>query len=629
MLLTRVCFTALAVAVLAVAGHAQTPAAVPTQRPQTVETGRPSWATRELRAGIIGTDTSHVPAFTATFASHPEWRIKVVAAFKGGSPDLPVSADRLEGFARTIQEKHGVQIVDSIEALLAMVDVVLLESVDGRPHLAQVTPVLKAGKRVFIDKPLAASLEDARRIAHLAEETKTPFFSASSYRFHPEIARLRNNPGVGKVTRVQTSSPFNVIPHHPDLYYYGIHGVEALYAVMGPGCVSVSRRVEGDADITTGIWRDGRVGEYYGSLTPGGTRPVIRVVGDSGTADAAPAPGYEPLVLAIAEFFHTGRPPVAPEETLEIFAFMSAAQVSKERGGASVPLTELRQRRDALAPALDAKAPPAPRVVAQTYIWVQHYSARGERLDDHFDEAFAATARAGFGAVQGFLTWFATPESTGTVAASLARHHLSLPAVYADGAMHDARADATIERIVERAGRAREHGVTTVIMNPAVKPDGAGKTDEELAVQARSLDALGSRLRALGMSLAVHAHDREMASGAREWYHILRHTDPAKVGICLDLHWVFRGGQDPMALLKAAGPRIRDLHLRNSRDGIWLEELSTGEIRYAEIARELRRLKFAGTYTVELAVEPTTVQTRPLEENLRRSRQFVRQTFGF
>ena len=142
----------------------------------------PPWATKDLRAGIIGTDTSHVPAFAALFnKTHPEWRIKIVAAFKGGSPDLPTSADRVDGFAKTINEKYGVEIVDSIDALLAKVDVVLLESVDGRPHLAQVTPVFKAGKRVFIDKPLAASLEDARKIVQLSKETGTPFFSSSSY----------------------------------------------------------------------------------------------------------------------------------------------------------------------------------------------------------------------------------------------------------------------------------------------------------------------------------------------------------------------------------------------------------------------------------------------------------------
>ncbi len=303
----------------------------------------PQWAAKDLRAGIIGTDTSHVPAFTALFQAHPEWKIKVVAAFKGGSPDLPTSADRLEGFAKTIHDKYGVEIVGSIEELLQKVDVVLLESVDGRPHLAQVTPVFKAGKRVFIDKPLAASMDDARAIVRLSKETGTPFFSASSYRYHADIARLRDNPGVGKVTRVQASSPFNKLAFHPDLYFYGIHGIEALYAVMGPGCVSVSRKVDGIADVTTGKWKDGRIGVYYGPIKSGEKLPMIRIWGDKGTTESAGPEGYEGLERAIAEFFQTGRPPVDSAETLEIFEFMTAAQLSKERDGADVSLAELRK----------------------------------------------------------------------------------------------------------------------------------------------------------------------------------------------------------------------------------------------------------------------------------------------
>ena len=303
------------------------------------------WATKDLRAGIIGTDTSHVPAFTALFEKHPEWRIKVVAAVKAGSPDLPTSANRLEGFAKTIKEKNGVEIVDSIEALLGKVDVVLLESVDGRPHLAQATPCLKAGKPLFIDKPLAASLDDARKITELSKETGTPFFSASSYRFHPDIVRFRQDAGVGKVTKVQGSSPYNTLEHHPDLYFYGIHGVEALYAVMGPGCQSVSRKSDKDADVSTGKWKDGRIGVYHGvpSSFKGQKPPVVRVWGENGAADSKGDGGYENLVLAIAEFFHTGKPPVDPAETIEIFEFMSAAQLSKDRGGAEVSLSELRK----------------------------------------------------------------------------------------------------------------------------------------------------------------------------------------------------------------------------------------------------------------------------------------------
>ena len=303
----------------------------------------PAWVTRDLRAGIIGTDTSHVPAFTKAFRDHPEWRIKVVAAYKGGSPDLPISANRLEGFARTISSDYGVEIVDTIEALIAKVDVVLLESVDGRPHLAQVTPVLKAGKRVFIDKPLAASLEDARRIIELSKQTGTPIFSSSSVRYHSDIPKMRAMPWIGSVTRVQANYQLTPLAHHPDLYYYGIHGVEALYAVMGPGCTRLTRKVAADSDVTTCIWRDGRVGVYNGLMKGDPKMPVLQLTGSGGSADTGGPSNYDGLVAEIAQFFHTGRSPVPVEETLEIFEFMTAAQVSKERGGAEVLLADLRK----------------------------------------------------------------------------------------------------------------------------------------------------------------------------------------------------------------------------------------------------------------------------------------------
>lgn len=305
----------------------------------------PRWAVSELRAGIIGTDTSHVPAFTKILHTRPEWKVRVVAAYKGGSPDLPLSATRVEGFAKTIQDEHGVQMVDSIEDLLERVDVVLLMSVDGRPHLEQVTPVFRARKRVFIDKPLAAGLDDVHRIVQLSRQARTPFFSASSVRFHPEIPRLRGYPGVGKVTRVRASYLLNRIPFHPDLFYYGIHGVEALYAVMGRGCMTLSRRMEGDADVTTCRWKDGRIGVYHGLPKADPKQPLLTVTGSDGATSISGSAGNDAIVQAIAQFFHTGRPPVDVAETVEIFEFMTAAQLSKERDGADVALTELRKTR--------------------------------------------------------------------------------------------------------------------------------------------------------------------------------------------------------------------------------------------------------------------------------------------
>jgi predicted dehydrogenase len=305
-------------------------------------TPSPAWATKPLRAGIIGTDTSHVPAFTRAFRDHPEWKITVVAAYKGGSPDFPASANRVEGFAKTIHDDYGVELVDSIEALIAKVDVVLLESVDGRPHLSQVAPVLKAGKRVFIDKPLAASFEDARRIVQLSQQTRTPIFTSSSVRFHPDIPRVRNDKSIGDVTRVQANYTLNIVPFHPDLFYYGIHGVEALYAVMGRGCERLTRKVAPDSDVTSCTWKDGRVGVYNALLKSDAKQPVLVLTGSKGTTSTGTPSNYDGLVAAIAQFFHTGKSPVDEAETLEIIQFMTAAQISKEKGGAEVRLQDVR-----------------------------------------------------------------------------------------------------------------------------------------------------------------------------------------------------------------------------------------------------------------------------------------------
>ncbi len=296
-----------------------------------------------LRVGIIGLDTSHVTAFTALL-NNPKNEgdlagFKVVAAFPGGSPDIPDSKNRLEGFTNTLRDKYGVKIVGSIDELLKEVDVVLLESVDGRTHLKQVIPVFKAGKPVFIDKPFAGSLVDAIHIVDLAKRYKVPCFSASSLRFSPGIQGVRTNPKIGGVIGCDVWGPCTLEKHHPDLYWYGVHGVEMLYTVMGPGCEIVARTQTVDTEFVVGTWKDGRVGTFRGirkgKAGYGGTVFGVKDIQPIGKYE-----GYKPLVVEICKFFRTGRAPVSLDETLEMFAFMEAADVSKRTGGAPVALQE-------------------------------------------------------------------------------------------------------------------------------------------------------------------------------------------------------------------------------------------------------------------------------------------------
>lgn len=295
----------------------------------------------KIRVGIIGLDTSHVMAFTGVLnAPNSEGElqgVKVVAAYPGGSPDIASSRDRVAGYTKDLQEKYGIEIVDSVEALMPKVDAVLLESVDGRPHLKQVKPVFAAGKPVFIDKPAAGSLADAVEIFRLSKASGVPCFSSSSLRFSPGIAQMRTNEKVGEVLGCDAYSPCSLEEHHPDLYWYGIHGVETLYTIMGTGCDSVSRTHTQDTDFVTGVWEDGRVGTFRG-MRSGKHDYGALVFGTKGIAPSGGYGGYKPLVVEIARFFKTGKPPVSAEETIEIMAFMEAADESKRQGGKPVTL---------------------------------------------------------------------------------------------------------------------------------------------------------------------------------------------------------------------------------------------------------------------------------------------------
>jgi predicted dehydrogenase len=309
-------------------------------------------APKLIRVGIIGLDTSHVVAFTGLLndpkAAGDLAGFRVVAAYRGGSDDIPDSFKRLDQFTKTLREKYKVEIVDSIEALLAKVDVVLLESVDGRPHLRQVIPVLKAGKLVFIDKPVAGSLADAVLIYELARKHKVPCFSSSSLRFSPGILGMRDHPKVGKVLGCDAYGPCSLEPHHPDLFWYGIHGVEVLFTVMGTGCEKVARVHTRDCDLVTGTWKDGRVGTFRGVRRAPADYGAT-VFGSKGVVPSGRYAGYKPLVEEIGKFFRTGKAPVSAEETLEIYTFMEAADESKRRGGAPVRMRDVLERARAEA----------------------------------------------------------------------------------------------------------------------------------------------------------------------------------------------------------------------------------------------------------------------------------------
>lgn len=297
------------------------------------------------RIGMVGLDTGHSEAFTSSLndpqAGDKFLGYRVVAAYPRGTEDILEWKNRIPEITEKV-ESHGVEIVNSMDALLDRVDVVLITCIDGNRHLEQAIPVFMAGKPVFIDKPFAASLSDAYAIADAAIKYKVPLFSSSSLRYITGADEIADGK-IGAVRGADAYSPAHLEEHHPDLFWYAVHGVETLFTIMGTGCVRVQRTFTEDTDLVVGVWNDGRIGTFRG-IRKGQGGYGATVFGEQGISVLNQYSGYEPLLVKVCGFYESGKAPIPIEETLEIFAFMQAAEESKERGGVTIEIESVIQR---------------------------------------------------------------------------------------------------------------------------------------------------------------------------------------------------------------------------------------------------------------------------------------------
>jgi predicted dehydrogenase len=302
--------------------------------------GRAEEEANVIRLGMIGLDTSHVIAFTS-YLNDPKNKTgcRVVAGFPGGSPDFPASANRVDKYTQQLQEKFGLEIVGSIEELCQKVDGVMLESVDGRPHLEQAKIVIAAGKPLWVDKPVADDLADVIELFRLAKENNVPCWSSSAMRYDEGVAGAQGNEELGQIVACDVFGSSSWAEKHPSLYLYGIHAVEPLFTVMGPGCETVQRTKTDGVDLVIGVWKGGRIGTFRDLR--GGKTDFTTIIYGKNKMITAKSSGYAPLLQQIVKFFQTGNPPVPAEETIEIYAFMSAADESQAQGGAPVSIAEL------------------------------------------------------------------------------------------------------------------------------------------------------------------------------------------------------------------------------------------------------------------------------------------------
>lgn len=302
--------------------------------------------TGPIRVGIIGLDAHGVPwtkIVNDPAAKPPTSDMRIVAAYPSYSPDVEFSAQNIQKNIET-ERGLGVEIVGSIAELLPKVDAVMVLGIDGRPHLEQAKAVIAAHKTLYVDKPVANSLVSTIRIYDLAKKAGVPCFSSSSLRYSADFVNVQKDPKIGKILGCDVyGNNASILPDHPDFFYYGIHGSELLFTIMGPGCKSVTRVKTDTADLAAGVWSDGRLGTLRGILKGGRTFGAT-VFGERSIAPAGKFEGYAPLLVEIAQFFKTGKPPVAEAVTLEIYAFMEAADESKRQGGRPVSIEAVLEK---------------------------------------------------------------------------------------------------------------------------------------------------------------------------------------------------------------------------------------------------------------------------------------------
>jgi len=302
-----------------------------------------------LRIGVIGLDTSHAEQFTMRLndPANPNHVPggRVVLAYPCASPDLPESTSRIDEFTATLRDKYGVRIVDSIAALCAGVDAVMILSLDGRPHLEQAIEVMTAGKPFFVDKPVAATLTEIVKIYTLADQLQVPIMSASALRWFSgvtEVAAAQPTPPQAAISW----GPAPSLPYHPDLYFYAIHATEALFTVMGTGCRTVTRTTTPYESVVTGIWTGQRTGTLHALHTlPMHSKAykLVRFDGDQ-VFEQKSQGDYTPMLREIVKFFQTRESPVSPVQTLEIYGFLQAAEESKTLGGVPVSIHEVLKK---------------------------------------------------------------------------------------------------------------------------------------------------------------------------------------------------------------------------------------------------------------------------------------------
>lgn len=295
-----------------------------------------------IRIGLVDFDTSHVQAFTQRLnhieVPEKEWveGAKIVVGCPGVSEMMP---ERIPGYRDTLIE-YGVEMVENPADLIGRVDAVMVESQQGSKHLAHARLFLEAGLPVFVDKSFAGSVAEAEEMITLAQKKELTLMSCSSLRYDATIIAAREKQHeLGKLLSADVWTAAALHEGNPGMLHYAIHGVEMLYALIGPGCQSVAIAFTEQSEVASGIWTSGHVSAVRGIRQGSyGMGFVAHYEKGHAAFHVEGAAYYRAMLMAVVRMFETGKPPIPYAEMREIIAFIMAAEDSRKAGGVPAAL---------------------------------------------------------------------------------------------------------------------------------------------------------------------------------------------------------------------------------------------------------------------------------------------------
>jgi predicted dehydrogenase len=293
-----------------------------------------------IRIGAVGADSSHLPEFTRrikALSEQGDTRCRVTTLFDPGQHDL-VDAPK---WLKAAQEL-GVSLAPSLDELLSNVDGVMVLAVNGNKHLSYALPALEKGLPTYIDKPLTCDLEQARQLLAVSRQRRARCYSASSLRFAPEVEAARQDSELGKMVAIDAFGPGQLHKMMEGLFFYGVHVIEMVDAIWGPGVRRVSAVHLEDRDLVDLDYHDGRYarmrldrrGSYSFGATVHGEKKTRQF-----TVDFAPV--YMRLIQGTTRFFEGGPEPARLRDIVENVAVMEAGNASMKQDGAWISVPEV------------------------------------------------------------------------------------------------------------------------------------------------------------------------------------------------------------------------------------------------------------------------------------------------